>query len=199
MSGKRLPGLSSAPMIAQHGELFPAPHLPPLPPTGNSATNWLHIERICDTIVQPIGCTRKGLFVETVVIKRSSVVTADRERVWRAITTPEHIAQWFEPIRFERLAVGETLTFDWGGKGSIALVDPMERFGFRWQIAPPHPAQTLVIFALETVPKGTRITVTEQGFEALPDEVRAIRFQDNMQGWEKELGELIAYLTSREL
>jgi len=74
----------------------------------------------------------------------------------------------------------------------------MDRFGFRWQIAPPHPAQTLVIFALETVPEGIRITVTEQGFEALPDEVRAIRFQDNVQGWEKELGELIAYLTSRE-
>ena len=118
--------------------------------------------------------------------------------MWRAITTPEYIAQWFEPIRFERLAVGESLTFGWGGEGSIALVEPMDRFGFRWQIAPPHPAQTLVVFALETVPEGTRITVTEQGFEALPDEVREIRYQDNTQGWEQVLGELIAYLTSRE-
>jgi hypothetical protein len=55
-----------------------------------------------------------------------------------------------------------------------------------------------VVFALETVPEGTRITVTEQGFEALPDEVREIRYQDNTQGWEQVLGELIAYLTSRE-
>jgi len=132
--------------------------------------------------------------MEAVVIERSIVVTADRERVWRAITTPEHLAKWFEPIRFERLAVGEALTFGWGGAGSIALVEPMDRFGFRWQIAPPHPAQTLVVFALETVPEGTRITVTEQGFEALPDEVRQARFKDNTQGWEKELGELIAYL-----
>jgi len=136
--------------------------------------------------------------MEAVVLERSIVIAADRERVWRAITTQEHLAKWFEPIRFERLAVGETLTFGWGGEGSIALVEPMDRFGFRWQIAPPHPAQTLVVFTLETVPEGTRITVTEQGFEALPDEVREIRFQDNTQGWEHMLDSLSAYMTSRE-
>ncbi|OLB37897.1 MAG: hypothetical protein AUH05_11870 [Ktedonobacter sp. 13_2_20CM_53_11] len=112
--------------------------------------------------------------MEAVVLERSIVIAADRERVWRAITTPEHLAKWFEPIRFERLAVGETLTFGWGGEGSIALVE------------------------LETVPEGTRITVTEQGFEALPDEVREIRFQDNTQGWEHMLDSLSAYMTSRE-
>ena len=132
--------------------------------------------------------------MEAVVIKRSIVVAADRERVWRAITMPEHIAKWFEPIRFERLAVGEALTFGWDGAGEIALVEPMDRFGFRWQIAPPNPMQTLVVFDLETVPEGTRITVTEQGFEALPDEVRQAHFKNNTQGWEKVLGELIAYL-----
>jgi uncharacterized protein YndB with AHSA1/START domain len=132
--------------------------------------------------------------MEAVVIKRSIVVKADRERVWRAITTPEHIAKWFEPIRFERLAIGEALTFGWDGEGSIALVEPMDRFGFRWQIAPPHPAQTLVVFALETVPEGTRITVTEQGFEALPEDVRQGHLKNNTQGWEHMLGELFAYL-----
>ena len=137
--------------------------------------------------------------MEAIVLERSLVVKADRERVWRAITTPEHIAKWFEPIHFERLAVGEALTFRWQGEGSIALVEPMRRFGFRWQIAPPHPAQTFVIFTLETVPEGTRITVTEQGFEALPDEVREARFKDNIQGWEHMLGQLNAYLTTREL
>lgn len=136
--------------------------------------------------------------MEAIVLKRSIIVKADRERVWRAITRPEQIAKWFEAICFERLAVGEALTFSWNGEGSIALVEPMDRFGFRWQIAPPHPAQTLVVFALETVPEGTRIIVTEQGFEALPDEMREARFRDNTQGWEHMLGELLAYVTSRE-
>src|SRR4051812_44684732 len=110
--------------------------------------------------------------MEAVVIKQSILVKADRERVWRTITTPEHIAKWFEPIGFERLAVGEPMTFPWGGTGAIALIEPMYRFGYRWQIAPPNPAQTLVVFSLETVSEGTRITVTEDGFEALPEEIR---------------------------
>ncbi|HET8841506.1 MAG TPA: SRPBCC domain-containing protein [Ktedonobacteraceae bacterium] len=137
--------------------------------------------------------------MEAVVIERSIVIKADRERVWQAITTPEHIAKWFEQVHFERLAVGEVLTFGREGDGSIALVEPMERFGFRWQIAWPHPAQTLVIFALETVPGGTRVIVTEQGFEALPEEVRTEHFKRNTQGWAAVLDNLVAYMTSRQL
>lgn len=137
--------------------------------------------------------------MEKVVIERSVIIAADREQVWRAITTPEYLEQWFESIRFERLAEGEALTFAWGGKGSIAIVEPMERFGFRWQIAPPHPAQTLVIFALEAAPGGTRISVTEQGFEALPEEVRAARLGENTRGWEHMLKSLSGYLIARQL
>lgn len=136
--------------------------------------------------------------MEAIVVERSIIVKADREQVWRAITTPEYIEKWFEPIHFERLIVGEALAFGWGGKASIALIEPMDRFGFRWQIAPPHPAQTLVVFALVTVPEGIRITVTEQGFEALPDEVRLARFKDNVEGWTHMLGQLSAYLTTGE-
>src|SRR5258708_16214876 len=116
--------------------------------------------------------------MEAVMIEGSIVVKADRERVWQVITTPEHIAKWFEPIRFERLAVGEAVTFGWGGAGSIALVEPMDRFGFRWQIAPPHPAQTLVAFALETVPAATRIPPTSQRFAPLLSHVHPFRFID---------------------
>lgn len=136
--------------------------------------------------------------MEAIVIERSVVIAADRERVWRAITTPEQLTKWFESIHFKRLAEGEALTFGWGGAGSIALVEPMDRFGFRWQIAPPHPAQTLVVFTLETVPEGTRITVTERGFEALPAEVRESHFRDNTQGWEHMLKSLNTYLIVRE-
>ena len=132
--------------------------------------------------------------MEAVVITQSIVIQADRSRVWRAITTPGQIAKWFQPIHFERLAVGEAVTLDRGAKGSIALIEPMDRFGFHGQIAPPHPAQTLMIFTLETVPEGTRLTVTEQGFEALPEEVRESFFKGNIQGWEKVLSNLIAYV-----
>jgi len=136
--------------------------------------------------------------MEAIVIERNIVVRAKRERVWRAITTPAEIAKWFEPIHFERLAIGEPLAFNWGGAGEIALIEPMARFGFRWQIAPPHPAQTLVIFELETVAEGTRITITEHGFEALSDEVRQTHVRNNIQGWKKMLGQLRTYLQAEQ-
>ncbi len=132
--------------------------------------------------------------MDPIVIERSIVVSASRERVWRALTTPAEIAKWFEPIGFDRLAVGEPLTFTWGGAGEIALVEPMNRFGYRWQLVPPHPGQTLVVFTLDTVPEGTRITITETGFEALPEDARQTKVTDNTGGWEYMLGRLGEYL-----
>jgi uncharacterized protein YndB with AHSA1/START domain len=132
--------------------------------------------------------------MESKVIERSIVVKADRERIWWAITMPDLIARWFEPIHFERLAVGEALSFGWDGAGEIVLVEPMDRFGFSWQIAPPNPLQTTVVFDLETVPEGIRITVREYGFEKLPEVVRQKHIDQNTAGWETMLAHLLAYL-----
>src|SRR5215475_7167682 len=94
-------------------------------------------------------------------ITRSITVAAGRERVWQAITTPGQIGQWFEKLEFARLAVGEPIQFSWGEKGEIAIVEPMDRFGYRWQLASPEEStMTLVVFMLETIPDGTRLTVT---------------------------------------
>jgi uncharacterized protein YndB with AHSA1/START domain len=132
--------------------------------------------------------------MEPIVIERSIVVKADRERVWWAITMPDEIAKWFEPIHFDRLAVGEALSFGWDSGGEITVVETMDRFGFSWQIAPPNPAQTLVVFELESVPEGIRITVRERGFEKLPEVVRQKHIDQNAAGWEEMLAHLQAYL-----
>ncbi len=130
----------------------------------------------------------------TMTAERSMVMRADRERVWKAITMPEQISKWFDAMNFGRLAVGETFRFEWGGEGEIAIVEPPERFGFRWQIAPPDPTKTLVVFTLETVTDGTRVTVTESGFEALPEAERTKHINQNAEGWDFQLGNLSAYL-----
>jgi uncharacterized protein YndB with AHSA1/START domain len=132
--------------------------------------------------------------MDPIIIERSLVIRASRERVWRALTTPAEIAKWFEPIGFARLAVGEPLTFTWGGAGEIALVEPPHRFGYRWQLVPPHPEQTLVVFSLESVPDGTRVTITETGFEALPDDARQKKLTDNTGGWEAMIAQLGEYV-----
>ena len=41
---------------------------------------------------------------------------------------------------------------------------------------------------------GTRLTITESGFEGLPLERRAKAFADNQGGWEAQLGLIAKYL-----
>ena len=136
-------------------------------------------------------------------IERSIVVKAAQEKVWRALTTPEAIAKWFEVFEFDRLEAGQPIHFRWEPHpsvdftetfGEIALVEPMSRFGYRWRIAPTEPVTTLVMFELEAVPEGTRVTVTETGFEALSEGQRQQRFQDNLAGWEEVINKLANYV-----
>ena len=136
-------------------------------------------------------------------IERSVVIKADQARVWKALTTPEQIAKWFEVFEFDRLEAGQPIHFRWEPNdavdfnetfGEIAIVEPISRFGYRWRIAPPDPTMTLVIFDLETISDGTRVTVTETGFEALPEAQQKKRFEDNVGGWEAMVKNLATYL-----
>jgi uncharacterized protein YndB with AHSA1/START domain len=142
--------------------------------------------------------------MDAITAERSIVVAADRERVWRAISRPEAFTRWFkEPqMEFERLEVGQVISFRSGDQihppGKIAIVEPPERFGFYWQAAPNNPAMTLVTFRLETVPEGTRITVTEQGFEQLPGDLPETLSKRNAQGWGIALDRLAEYLRGPE-
>jgi uncharacterized protein YndB with AHSA1/START domain len=135
--------------------------------------------------------------MEAMKIERSAVLNADRDRVWRAITQPEHISKWFgDSIQFGRLAVGETMTFFNGTvpPGKIMRVEPPEWFAFHWSAEVGYNLNNLVTFHLETVPEGTRITVTESGFEALPAELGRKRYDMNNEGWSIQLANITAYL-----
>jgi uncharacterized protein YndB with AHSA1/START domain len=129
-------------------------------------------------------------------IRRSVVVAAAREKVWRVITQPEHFSKWFGgKIEFERLAVGEAIRFfEEAYPGRIAAVEPPERFAFYWTAELGYDVETLVTFYLETVPEGTRVTVTETGFEALPADVRQIPFERNGKGWSIQMDNIAEYL-----
>jgi len=121
----------------------------------------------------------------------------------KALTTPEQIAKWFQVFEFAKPEVGQKIHTHWEPNdavdfnetfGEIAVVEPISRFGFRWQISPPNPAMTLVVFDLEAVASGTRVTVTETGFEALPEGLRQKRFADNTGGWEAMIVSLATFV-----
>ena len=139
-------------------------------------------------------------------IEREVVIDAPVEVVWRTITEPEHIRQWFAD-RVE-------LELEPGGRGLMGFedralplvveaVEPPTRFSFRWN----HPAgeepatgnSTLVEFRLVGEGERTRLRVVESGLELLAWPVGdKERFADEHRGgWAMYMDRLARLLAER--
>jgi uncharacterized protein YndB with AHSA1/START domain len=135
-------------------------------------------------------------------IEKEIVVRAPRAKVWRAITDSREFGKWFRAEMEDELVPGkqtrgritypgyEHLTFD----VQVERMEPEHLFSMRWHpyaIDPQqdysHEPTTLVTFELEEVPQGTRIKVTESGFDQIPLARRAEAFRMNSQGWAEQL------------
>jgi uncharacterized protein YndB with AHSA1/START domain len=73
---------------------------------------------------------------------------------------------------------------------TVERMEPERLFSFRWipygvdaEIDPTSEPTTLVEFRLEPVPEGTRLTITESGFDRVPAHRRERAFRMNEGGW----------------
>jgi uncharacterized protein YndB with AHSA1/START domain len=82
---------------------------------------------------------------------------------------------------------------------TIDRVEPERLFSWRWHpggdpdIDPAEP-MTLVTFELEEVPEGTRLTVTETGFDRVPVSRRNRAYRENDEGWAGQTKAIAQYL-----
>ncbi len=144
-------------------------------------------------------------------IEKSVTLAAPRSRVWRAISDARELNKWFGVNLEPPFVVGQETS----GKISIPNYDhlsmtiwietlePETRMAFRW-----HPnandegvdystePMTLVTFTLSDVDGGTRLTVVETGFDALPEARRGPAFMGNSSGWEGQMKRIANYLAS---
>ena len=127
-------------------------------------------------------------------VVREIFINATVERVWDLITRAEHVRVWFAFDGADiDLRPGGTLVHTWKEHGSfrgiIERVDRPTVFSYRYASLPdqdPRPGyQTFVTFNLAAAGGGTRLTVTESGFEelALEPEQRRIHVQGTIDGW----------------
>jgi uncharacterized protein YndB with AHSA1/START domain len=144
-------------------------------------------------------------------IEKSIELNADVERVWRALTDHEEFGTWFRVRLDGPFAVGAP------SRGHItypgyehlkwqAEVVRMERpnlFAFTWHPYAVDPdtdyseePPTLVEFRLEPAGTGTRLTVTESGFDALPAHRRDEAFRMNEGGWSEQVKNIAAHVES---
>lgn len=133
-------------------------------------------------------------------LTRTIVTGASRERVWAALTEPEHLIRWFPTHEAVMdLRTGGAVRFAWedmADEGVVDVVEPLERLVFRWRPEAGDRPYTTVSITLEDVPEGTRVTLVESGFAALPDRVAGTAHESHRAGWTSELEELRTFLGS---
>ncbi len=138
--------------------------------------------------------------MEKLSVERSIWIAAPREHVWRAVTESEQIRQWWGGDYWEitDMEVGATIKFGDPNDlmlATIAIVDPPREFSLQWPPQPQHHSIAIfTAFRLDEENGGTRVTVTESGFEALPDDIRQQRFDSTTKGYETVLAGLKAHV-----
>jgi uncharacterized protein YndB with AHSA1/START domain len=156
-------------------------------------------------------------------IEKQVVLRAPVERVWRAISDSSEFGRWFgvdfggvafaagkamkariapttvdaEIAKMQEPHVGVVFEI------SVDRIEPTRLFSFRW-----HPfgvdktadyskePTTLVVFQLEEVAGGTKLTITESGFDQIPLERRAQAFAANEGGWTAQAKLIEKYVAS---
>lgn len=140
-------------------------------------------------------------------VERSIWIAAPLERVWSAITDPMQLESWFSPgtsWKLTTLEVGGRLftpdpeTGDETNVQVIQLVDPPQRFVTHSLPASPGSSE-VTAYLLEEERGGTRLTITNSGYELLPDDERWSSMEQNAFGFGMMLENLRAYIESQDL
>lgn len=153
-------------------------------------------------------------------IVKQVLLQAPRSRVWLAISDARRFGTWFGaefdgdfmagarlsgrivPTRVDAEVAKMQAPYS-GTPFEIVIerIEPMRLLSLRWHPGAVDPdvdyAQeptTLVVFELEEAADGTRLTITESGFDAIPLTRRAEVFEGNRQGWDAQAGLIAKYL-----
>jgi uncharacterized protein YndB with AHSA1/START domain len=149
--------------------------------------------------------------METDRIEKSVFLRARRPRVWQALSDTAEFGEWFG-IEFNgEFKPGARLEGKITNPGYehlkaevvIQRVDPDRLLSWQWH---PHAIDpnrdysmepmTLVVFELTDVAGGTRLTITETGFDRLPKERRDEAYRGNEGGWTQQMDSINQYMST---
>lgn len=96
-------------------------------------------------------------------VERETVVEAEADRVWEALTEAALLCDWFaEDAEIDPVEGGE-VSFACGDglrRGTVRAIDPGRELSFSWER--PGEEESLVTFSLEPLEHGTRVVVVER-------------------------------------
>ena len=149
-------------------------------------------------------------------IEKRIELKAPISRVWCALTDHREFGEWFRVKLDGPFVPGQVSTGQMTYPGYehvkweavVQKMEPERLFSFTW----PHPKshdkanyspdyskdpRTLVEFRLERTAAGTLLTLTESGFENLPDDLRLEAFRRNDGGWTEQMKNIERYLAQK--
>ena len=144
-------------------------------------------------------------------IVKTVELQAQVSRVWRALADHNEFGQWFRvkldgPFKTGALSTGKMTYPGYEDYPWLATVERMEHeqlLSFRWHdfneksgVDISKQPTTLVEFRLEPLANGTRLTITESGFEALPDPRRKEIMRGNTEGWNIQANNIAAHVAA---
>jgi uncharacterized protein YndB with AHSA1/START domain len=144
-------------------------------------------------------------------INHDIVIEAPIDIVWRTITEPEQISQWFADRTELELRPGGAGRFTFDDHATnrpfvaplvVEAVEPPTRFSFRW--AHPDGEQptpsTSILTTFTLAAQGeerTHLRVVETGLDAIgwPEADKVDYAEDHRQGWARHTGRMAAMFT----
>jgi uncharacterized protein YndB with AHSA1/START domain len=135
-------------------------------------------------------------------IEKQIDLNAPVTRVWRALTDYREFGEWFRVALEGPFVPGQPARghITWPGyehlvwEAVVQKMEPERLFSFTWHPYAVDPKvdystepPTLVGFRLEPTATGTRLTLTESGFENVPAHRRAEASRMNDGGWTQQM------------
>lgn len=117
------------------------------------------------------------------------------QKVWRALTEPELLAEWLLPVLDLKLESGASFMFKtqaypgWDGTVSCKMleIEPQKTLSYAWTV--PF-LDTVVTFTLTPTASGTRLSLVQSGFKSeQTKELGGARY-----GWKMMGGKLVDLL-----
>jgi uncharacterized protein YndB with AHSA1/START domain len=145
-------------------------------------------------------------------IEKHIELNAPVSRVWRALTDYREFGEWFR-VKLEGPFVPGQVSrghithpgyehVKW--EAVVQQMEPERFFSFTWhpysvdpQIDYSQETPTLVEFRLEPTPTGTRLLLTESGFENIPSDRRLEAFRMNDGGWTEQMKNIESYVAPK--
>ncbi|HEY5957374.1 MAG TPA: SRPBCC domain-containing protein [Polyangiaceae bacterium] len=117
------------------------------------------------------------------------------EKVWRALTDPELLAEWLLPVLDLKLETGAAFAFKreplpgWDGVVNCRLleIEPYRKLSYTWLVG---EMDTVVTFTLTPTGSGTHLSLVHSGFKATQKQ----NFGGARYGWKLMGGKLVDLL-----